>query len=105
MYIRSGEWVIILKAKILEKSKIFKSLRLGIIVLLMLVSSIPCFIVKSVIINSYEKRSVEWRMAEIQEQCAILSNQLSNSFEEDHVISEEVDAELNTKKASNGYLS
>lgn len=94
MSIRSGEWVIILKAKILEKSKILKSLRFRIIMLLILVSSIPCFVVKQVIVGAYEDRSVAWRTAEIQEQCTILSNQLAATNYLERPISQEVDAEL-----------
>lgn len=62
--------------------------------LLILVSSIPCFAVKQVIINSYEERSVAWRMAEIQEQCTILSNHFATSNYLNNPVSEEVDAEL-----------
>jgi len=62
--------------------------------LLILVSSIPCFVVKQVIVNSYEDRSVAWRTAEIQEQCTILSHQLATSNYLNNPISEEVDAEL-----------
>ena len=62
--------------------------------LLILVSSIPCFIVKQVIISAYEDRSVAWRTAEIQEQCTILSHQLSVSNYLNEPASEEVDAEL-----------
>lgn len=62
--------------------------------LLILVSSIPCFVVKQVIINSYEDRSVAWRTAEIQEQCTILSHQLALTNYLDEPFSEEVDAEL-----------
>ncbi len=62
--------------------------------LLILVSSIPCLLVKQVIVSSYEERSVAWRTAEIQEQCTILSNQLAMTDYLDHPISEEVDAEL-----------
>jgi len=94
MYIQSGEWVTILKAKIIEKSKIFKSLRFRIIMLLILVSSIPCFMVKEVIVGAYEDRSVAWRTAEIQEQCTILSHQLAVTDYLNNPMSEEVDAEL-----------
>jgi signal transduction histidine kinase len=94
MYIRSGEWVTILRARIKEKSKIFKSLRFGIIMLLILVSSIPCFMVKEVIVSAYEDRSVAWRTAEIQEQCTILSHQLAVTDYLNNPVSEEVDAEL-----------
>lgn len=62
--------------------------------LLILVSSIPCFVVKQVIVSAYEDRSVAWRTAEIQEQCTILSNQLATGNYLNNPISEEVDAEL-----------
>ena len=62
--------------------------------LLIFVSSIPCFVVRQVIIKAYEDRSVAWRTAEIQEQCTILSNQLATSNYMNNPVSEEVDAEL-----------
>ena len=62
--------------------------------LLILVSSIPCFVVKQVIVGAYEDRSVAWRTAEIQEQCTILSNHLAMSNYLENPFSEEVDAEL-----------
>jgi hypothetical protein len=64
------------------------------VVLLILVSSIPCFLVKEVIVASYEERAVAWRTAEIQEQCIILSNQLAASNYLDEPISEVIDAEI-----------
>ena len=62
--------------------------------LLILVSSIPCFVVKEVIVSAYEDRSVAWRTAEIQEQCTILSHQLAISNYLNNPVSEEGDAEL-----------
>ena len=62
--------------------------------LLILVSSIPCFMVKEVIVGAYEDRSVAWRTAEIQEQCTILSHQLAVTDYLNNPVSEEVDAEL-----------
>lgn len=47
--------------------------------LLILVSSIPCFLIKEMIVRKYEDRAVEWRTAEIQNQCTILCNQLGMS--------------------------
>ena len=94
MFIQSGEWVTILKAKLQGKGKIFKSLRFQIIVLLIFISSIPCFLMKEVIVNAYEDRAVAWRTAEIQEQCLILSNQLATSNYLDSPVSEVFDAEL-----------
>lgn len=94
MYIRSGEWVTILKARLQVVNKIWKSLRFRIVMLLILISSIPCFFIKEVIVGAYEDRAVAWRTAEIQEQCTILSNQLAKSTYLEHVASEVVDAEL-----------
>ena len=94
MCIRSGEWVTILKARLEGVKKIFKSLGFRIVVLLILVSSIPCFLVKGVILSNYEERAVSWRIAEIQEQCTILANQIANTNYLDETISETVDAEM-----------
>ena len=64
------------------------------IVLLMLISSIPCFVVKEVITTAYEDRAVAWRTAEIQEQCTILANQIVKQDFMDEPVSEVVNAEL-----------
>lgn len=80
---RSGEWVIILgvraylKKFILGKS-VLKSLRFRITLLIILVGMIPMLILKTVILNSYEKRAVDVRTADIQNQCTILCNQLGD---------------------------
>ena len=93
MYSQSGEWVTILKAKIYLK-KIFKSLGFRIWVLLILVSSIPCFLLQGTILKSYEDRAVSWRTAEIQNECTILSNQLSNTDYLVNPVSDVINAEL-----------
>ncbi len=80
-----------MKLKILDK---FKSLRFRIIVLLILVSSIPCFAIKETILQKYEDRAVRWRTAEIQNQSTILSNQLSAANYLKEPISEVINAEL-----------
>ena len=94
MFIQSGEWVTILKARLQIINRIWKSLRFRIVVLLILISSIPCFLIKEVIVKSYEERAVAWRTAEIQEQCHILSNQLAKSTYLDEPVSDVLDAEL-----------
>jgi len=63
-------------------------------VLLILVSSIPCFLVKEIVVNAYETRAVAWRTAEIQEQCIILSNQLAKTNYLEYPSSEVLDAEM-----------
>ena len=87
MYIQSGELVIILKGK-------WKSLRYRIVLLLILVSSIPCLILKAVVLKGYERRAVSWRTAEVQNQCAILANQIGGSNYMEEPISEVLNAEL-----------
>ena len=94
MCLQSGEWVIILKVNWKDKGKIWNSLQLRIIVLLILVSSIPCFLVREVILKSYEEQAVAWRIAEISEQCTILANQLANSNYLDNPVSDVYDAEM-----------
>ena len=64
------------------------------IVLLILISSIPCFVIKEVITTAYEDRAVAWRTAEIQEQCTILVNQILKLEYMDNPTSEIMDAEL-----------
>lgn len=87
MYIQSGELVIILKGK-------WKSLRYRIVLLLILVSSIPCLILKTVVLKGYERRAVSWRTAEVQNQCAILANQIGGSNYMEEPISEVLNAEM-----------
>ena len=79
MYIRNGALVIILGVKTYFRRNIFKSLRFRIILLVILAGIIPMLIMKTLLLGSYGKRAVEVRTAEIQNQCTILCNQLSNS--------------------------
>lgn len=95
MYSQSGEWATILRDKIKRGIlDVIKSLRFRIIVLLILVSSIPCFAIKETILQRYEDRAVAWRIAEIQNQCTILSNQISAADYLKNPISEVINAEL-----------
>ena len=94
MYLQSGELVTILKGKMNMKDNIIKSLRFKIIMLLILVSSIPCFAIKETILQKYEDKAVSWRIAEIQNQCTILCNQLSSTNYIEDPISEVINAEL-----------
>jgi len=94
MYSRSGELVTILKDKINFNGKILKSLWFRIWMLLMLVSSIPCFILQTTVLKSYENRAVAWRIAEIQNECTILCSQLSNTDYLSNPVSEVINSEL-----------
>ncbi len=80
MYIQSGEWVIIsrVKRQFRFRDKIFKSMRFRFILFAMLAGILPCVAALFGIVKFYESRAVELRTAEIQNQCTILSNQISN---------------------------
>lgn len=79
MYIQNGVLVIISGVRKYLKSNVLKSLRFRIILLVFLSGIVPWMILRGVILSSYEKRAVEVRTAEIQNQCTILCNQLSNT--------------------------
>lgn len=64
------------------------------VILLLLTGIVPCFAMKSVILNSYEKRTVDVRTADIQNQCTILCNQLSNQDYLNGITSEVIKSEL-----------
>lgn len=77
--IQNGELVIISGVKKYLKWNILKSLRVRIILLIILVGVVPAFILRGIVLSSYEKREVAMRTAEIQNQCTILCNQLSDA--------------------------
>ena len=94
MYIQSGELVIILEVSRYFKKNIFKSLRFQLIVFIVFTGIVPMCIVKTVILKSYEKRAVDVRTAEIQNQCTILCDQLGNLVYLQGESSEVIKAEL-----------
>ncbi len=71
--------VIISGVKKYLKWNILKSLRVRIFLLVILAGVVPTLVLREVILSSYEKREVEVRTVEIQNQCTILCNQLSDS--------------------------
>ena len=82
MFIRNGALVIISEVKTLKKYftfRIFKSLRFRIVLILMLVGIVPGFLMRAIVLGSYERRAVDVRTAEIQNQGTILCDQLADS--------------------------
>ena len=79
MCIQSGVLAIISGVRQYFKKKYLKSLRLRIVFWLMVVGVIPCLIIRLIMLESYERRAVDVRTAEIQNQCTILCNQLESS--------------------------
>ncbi len=70
--------VIISGVKRYLKWGIWKSLRARIVLLVILAGTIPALVLRGVVLSSFEKREVEVRTGEIQNQCTILCNQLSD---------------------------
>lgn len=85
---------IISEVKRYLRNHIYSSLRFRIILLIFLAGTIPALIIQAVVLNSYEKRAVEVRTAELQNQCTILCNQLSNSVDTDGIEAESIMTEL-----------
>jgi len=86
--------VIILGVKTKLKFKFFKSMKLWIILIMIVVGIIPCIILRGALLSDYEKRAVSLKTAEIQNQCTILSNQMAMSQYLSQGNSEVIDAEL-----------
>lgn len=59
--------------------------------LVALAGIVPVLIMRGVFLNSYEKCAVRVRTAEIQNQCTILSNQLSSSISHRRYIRSDAD--------------
>ncbi|MDD3404102.1 MAG: HAMP domain-containing sensor histidine kinase [Hespellia sp.] len=94
IFIQSGEWVIISKLKFRIKNKYLNSLLFRIILIVLAAGMIPCVLFRVGILAVYEKRAVELKTADIQNQCTILCNQLSNANYLSNPNNETIDAEL-----------
>ena len=79
MYIRSGELVTILGVKWQIKSKLIKSLRSRLVLLIMITSILPCIVLKETLLKQYEENAVSLKSAAVQNQGTILCNQLRSS--------------------------
>ena len=96
-YIRSGEWVIISRGKntFSFKKKIFNNLRFRIFIMVLLAGLVPSVVALFGIVKVYESRAVSLRTAEIQNQCTILTNQISASHYFEDTSQEVVNDSLN----------
>lgn len=105
MCIRNGELVTILGGRHYIRFKFFKSLRFYIILLLMLVGTIPCVVMKAMALENYEKRAVDVRTADIREQCEGLCEELGAAWTAGSEITGTVQTELRQlAKACHGRI-
>lgn len=93
-YIRSGELVTILEVKKKLKIQLVRSLRARILLLLVVIGIVPCIVLGGTILRTHQEKSIERFIAEVQNQCTILSNQLENHSYLNMIDSKVIDAEL-----------
>ena len=77
MFIRSGEWVIILKIR--TKLRKYKSLHLSLIFLIMVFGMLPLVICKEILLASYEDTQIRQRLSEMQSLSLGYMNQILSS--------------------------
>ncbi len=94
MYIQSGELVTISGGKRRFRIELFHSLLFQIAALVFLVGVIAGIVVGTVQVNRYESIAVSERTADIQNQCTIISNQLSAEDYANSGVSEAAESEL-----------
>ena len=77
-----------------EKFKYFKSMRLRLFVIIFAMGLIPCIIMSFILLNSYEKKAVDVRTADVTNQLYIISDHLITYNYLQGLSSEVIDAEL-----------
>ena len=77
------------KAVLIEISKLLKSLNFRLFVTLLILGTVPAFIVSNVFLNAYYERAIAVRTTDVQNQCKIISNQIVAS---DYLTSNKSDA-------------
>lgn len=76
------------------KSKLIKSLRSRLVLLIMITSILPCIVLKETLLKQYEENAVSLKSAEVQNQGTILCNQLSSSNYLEGTASEAINSEI-----------
>ena len=97
----SGVWDITLLKNKLRQLKIFRSLKVRIFLIMLMVGLIPCFVMRHAILNNYERRAVNIRTSDITTQLKILANHLITYHYLQDTSSEVINAEL--EQLSNLY--
>lgn len=94
IFTQNGGLVIISGVKKYFKLRFIRSLRVRITLLLIIVGIFPAIVIKEVFTKSYETRAVNLRTVDIQNQCMILCDQISESNYLEHADSEVLRAEI-----------
>lgn len=86
---------------LLGRAKLFRSLKVRIFVIMLLVGVVPSFIIKHGILDNYETRAIDVRKSDVQNQLKILANHLITYNYLQDTSSEVINAEL--EQLSNLY--
>lgn len=97
----SGVWDITLLKGKLREMKIFRSLKVRIFLIMLIVGLMPCFVMRYAILQNYEQRAVNVRTSDITTQLRILANHLITYAYLRDTSSEVINAEL--EQLSNLY--
>lgn len=90
----SGVWDITLLKTKLRQVKFFRSLKIRIFLIMLIVGLIPCFVMRYAILQNYEQRAVNVRTSDITTQLKILANHLITYTYLQDTSSEVINAEL-----------
>lgn len=90
----SGVWDITLLNMKMRELKIFRSLKVRIFLIMLIVGLIPCFVMRYAILQNYEQRAVNIRTSDITTQLRILANHLITYHYLQDTSSEVINAEL-----------
>ena len=77
------------------KSSLFRSLRIRIFFILLIMGMIPSFITRTALLQNYEERAVNVKISEVSNQFKIIANHLLNYNYLQDASSEVINAELN----------
>ena len=79
----------------INKSSLFRSLRIRIFLILLIMGMIPSFITRTALLQNYEERAVNVKISEVSNQFKIIANHLLNYNYLQDASSEVINAELN----------
>lgn len=79
----------------INKSSLFRSLRIRIFLILLIMGMIPSFITRTALLQNYEERAVNVKISEVSNQFKIIANHLLNYSYLQDASSEVINAELN----------
>ncbi|MCR5746336.1 MAG: HAMP domain-containing histidine kinase [Lachnospiraceae bacterium] len=69
----------VLFSNIINNTRLFKSLRLRIFIIVLFIGTIPAFVMRYLIVNSYESRAISQKTAEVTNQISIVAGHMART--------------------------